>query len=65
MLVTMWCEGSSRTAINVTYRHTFPNTGQCAFCGRVVKATLDSRVRRHVDERACGINKHNLRVVTI
>ena len=56
MSTAVWhrCIGSSRTAIKVTYRGSFPDTGQCAFCGRRVKATLDGRVRMHKDTRARG-----------
>jgi len=56
MSTAVWhrCIGSSRTAIKVTYRHSFPDTGQCAFCGRRVKATLDGRVRMHKDTRERG-----------
>ena len=56
MSTAVWhrCVGSSRTAIKITYRGTFPDTGQCAFCGRRVKATLDGRVRMHKDTRARG-----------
>ena len=56
MSTAVWhrCIGSSRTAIKVTYRGSFPDTGQCAFCGRRVKATLDGKVRMHKDTRARG-----------
>ena len=56
MSTAVWhrCIGSSRAAIKVTYRGSFPDTGQCAFCGRRVKATLDGRVRMHKDTRARG-----------
>ena len=61
-LITVWCKGSSRTAIKLKHHeYLFDNpyfdTGQCAFCTRSgIRVTLDKRIYRHVDIRPYGIN---------
>lgn len=52
MKITYWCLGSSRTAIKLRDTGTWYETGQCAYCTRRVRTTLDGRIYRHVDERA-------------